>query len=136
MEAKDPYYRSDWERRVMYYLDTNTNVTKWGSENVVIPYTWIDGKTHRYYTDFYVEIKNRQGQVEKIVIEVKPKDQCPGGKIPKPPRKKTPKSMKNYQDRLLSLKKNELKWESAELFCKKKGWKFTVLTEEQIFRNY
>ena len=139
MGSGDPIFRSGWERRVMYYLDNNKNVIKWHSENIVIPYMWVDGKTHRYYTDFYVEVRNRDGGVDHLVLEVKPKDQTPTHpdfKMPKPPRKKTTKSMKNYQDRLIALRRNQAKWESAERFCQKKGWKFKVITEDDIFRNY
>lgn len=134
MGATNPFYRSSWEYRMMYYLDHNKNVLKWNSENIVIPYKWVDGKIHRYYTDFYVEVKNREGGIDKLVIEVKPKDQCPGSdKIPKPPRKKTAKAMKNYQDKLIALKRNELKWESAKEYCKKRGYTFTVITEDDLF---
>ena len=138
MGDKPPFYRSSWEYRMCHYLDSNVNVLRWHSENVIIPYTWVDNKTHKYYTDFYVEIRNRDGNKETLVLEIKPKDQVPHHpdfKIPKPPRKKTVKSMKNYQNRLLTLKKNELKWEAAEIFCKKKGWKFSILTEDDLYIN-
>ena len=48
-------YRSLWERKFMVYLDTNPDITEWGSEEIVIPYVSpLDGKRHRYFPDFYV----------------------------------------------------------------------------------
>ena len=49
-------YRSGWEKRVMQTLDENSNVLRWASEEIVIPYiSPIDNRPHRYFVDFYVE---------------------------------------------------------------------------------
>ena len=49
--------RSLWERRFCKYLDSNRNIIRWSSEEVVIPYySTVDKKTHRYFPDFYVEM--------------------------------------------------------------------------------
>jgi hypothetical protein len=133
---KEPIFRSSWEKRFMYYCDMHKNILKWGSECVVIPYMWIDGKVHRYYVDFFVELINATGQKERMLIEVKPKNQVPELNKPVPPKRKTQKSMFNFNEKLTALNKNKLKWESAEAFCKKKGWTFKVITEDDIFRNY
>jgi hypothetical protein len=38
------------------FLDRHKDVTKWNSEEVVIPYrSPLDNKIHRYFTDFFVE---------------------------------------------------------------------------------
>ena len=49
-------YRSGWELKLMSYLDKHPHVTKWNSEEIIIPYrSCVDGKMHRYFPDFYVE---------------------------------------------------------------------------------
>ena len=68
-------YRSMWERKVMASLDRNDNVLEWSSEEYIIPYkSPLDGKTHRYYPDFWVKVQ--QGQLTKqFIIELKPSKQ-------------------------------------------------------------
>ena len=57
-------YRSSWERRFMVYADTNPNVVKWNSEGLVIPYVSpVDGKVHRYFPDFWIEVKDEKGKI-------------------------------------------------------------------------
>ena len=51
-------YRSLWERRLMVYCDQNDKVIEWGSEEIIIPYySPLDGRTHRYFPDFYMKAK-------------------------------------------------------------------------------
>ena len=58
----------------MLIFDENPNVTKWASEEIAIPYlSPVDRKRHKYYPDFIIEMKNKQGEVETVMIEVKPK---------------------------------------------------------------
>ena len=66
-------YRSLWERNCMRYFDDNVNILKWSSEEVIVPYkSPIDGRWHRYFPDFLIRVRNKQGQLETIMIEVKP----------------------------------------------------------------
>ena len=70
-------YRSLWERKLMVYCDKNTSVIEWGSEEIIIPYrSPKDGRIHRYFPDFYMKVKQKNGTTKKFVIEVKPKAQC------------------------------------------------------------
>ena len=80
-------YRSLWERKFMVYCDRTVSVIEWGSEEIVVPYKspW-DGRIHRYFPDFYCKIKQHDGTIKKLVIEVKPKKQT---KPPKEPQRKT-----------------------------------------------
>ena len=117
--------RSLWERRVCKYMDENKNVKRWGSEEVVIPYySPVDKKTHKYYTDFIAEIKSSNGDIKTYIIEVKPKKQTI------PPKKK--KKTRSYIKECLTYSVNEAKWESAIAYCKNNGWKFIILTEDDI----
>jgi hypothetical protein len=122
-------FRSGWEKRVMDWLDTNSNVIRWGSEEVVIPYVSpIDNKVHRYFTDFYVEAVGRDGETRKMLLEVKPKAQT---QEPKVQSRKT----KRYITEVMTYGVNQAKWKAAEDFCRNKGWEFRLITETELFKK-
>ena len=77
-------YRSMWERRCMKYFDVNPSVLGWASEEVAIPYyDTATKRVRRYFPDFLIKIKDKDGQAKTHLIEVKPsKDLRPpvGGK--------------------------------------------------------
>ena len=67
-DSSNIIYRSGWELRLMRYLDKHPHVTRWNSEEIIVPYrSPIDGKMHRYFPDFYVE-KVFHGKKEEILI--------------------------------------------------------------------
>jgi hypothetical protein len=119
------WFRSSWEQKVFLYCDMQPSVLEWSSEEVVIPYFWeVDQKVHRYYPDVYMKIKNRDGEIIKYLIEIKPiKDTVI----------KESKRMEDYVNNVLVVSKNKSKWEAAEKFCKEKGMIFKVLTEKELF---
>tara|TARA_R110002124_G_scaffold84503_6_gene219953 strand:+ start:345 stop:779 length:435 start_codon:yes stop_codon:yes gene_type:complete len=118
--------RSLWERRVCKYLDENKSVSRWGSEELAIPYySPVDRKMHRYFPDFIAEIMNKNGTVKTYVVEVKPKKQT---EPPKKPKRKR----KSYIQESLTYIVNTEKWKAAEKYCKKNGWEFIILTEDDI----
>jgi hypothetical protein len=120
-------YRSLWERRVMVHLDENPGVVKWSSEEVVIPYlSPVDNRWHRYFPDFYVQTKNKQGMLESRILEVKPKSQAVAPKAKK-------RVTKQYIQEVMTYGINEAKWKAATEYCKDRDWKFMVLTEDDIF---
>ncbi|HIJ11897.1 TPA: head completion protein [Candidatus Woesearchaeota archaeon] len=124
--ATNIVYRSLWERRFMVFCDKNDNVLEWGSEEVVVPYVSpIDGKMHRYFVDFLVKVKNKNGIVETLLIEVKPKKQC---RPPKPPKNKSRKFL--YEVKTWGI--NSAKWEAAMKYSELRGWKFKILTEDTL----
>jgi len=134
--VKAPVYRSSWEQRLFTYCDMNKNVLKWGAELIEIPYFFhIDQKKHRYVTDVYMEVKQSSGKVIKYVVEVKPNQQNPlheKFKQPKPPKRKTAKSWGNYQERLIDNERNLAKWRAASAFCKKRGYVFKIVGEDDL----
>ncbi len=66
-------YRSSWEVRVMKYLDENPNVIWWASEELPIPYrSPVDNRIHRYFPDFIVKVRRKDGLVMTYILEVKP----------------------------------------------------------------
>jgi hypothetical protein len=120
-------WRSLWERSVMVHLDLNTNVIGWSNEEIVIPYlSPVDNRWHRYFPDFFVRVKNKNNQIEAMVIEVKPKDQT---KPPETPKRITPR----YINEVKTWGVNESKWKAAEQYCLDRNWKFLVVTEDNLF---
>lgn len=115
-------YRSHWEKSVMLWCDRNPDVVKWASEEIVVPYVCdTDGKPHRYFVDFYIELNNG----EKYLVEVKPSKETK-----KPVRKGKKKS--RYLTESLTYIKNQCKWTSAASFAKANGMIFVVWTEHEL----
>ena len=119
-------YRSLWELKFMRYCDSNKNVVKWSSEEIVIPYkSPLDNRFHRYFPDFYLKYKDVEGKMIEKVIEIKPAAQV---KEPKIQKRKT----KKYVTEVVNYAKNQAKWMAAEEFCKDRRWKFQILTEKEL----
>tara|TARA_R110002110_G_scaffold135418_3_gene319466 strand:+ start:219 stop:674 length:456 start_codon:yes stop_codon:yes gene_type:complete len=123
-----PRYLSGWELRFFRWCDDNDNVIKWASENVIIPYVNpLDGKAHKYMVDNLVVIKEGK-TLTKYLIEIKPKKQT---------RKPTTHGNKKKSTILyenIEYVRNQAKWNSAREWCKKHGYKFQILTEDDLFR--
>ena len=115
-------YRSMWERNAMKWCDTGTErVTRWSSEEVVVPYLWsVDKRWHRYYVDLLIELDG-----EIILIEIKPKKETVP---PKVPARKT----KKYINEVTTYIKNQDKWKYAEAYAKKRGWRFEIWHEDVL----
>ena len=119
-------YRSLWERRFMIYCDNETNILSWGSEEIVVPYmSPVDNRMHRYYVDFIVEVKQRNGLTKTKLIEVKPKKQC------SPPKKQS-RATRRYISEVKTWGVNSAKWEAATKYAENRGWEFQILTEKEL----
>jgi hypothetical protein len=120
------WYRSLWERKVMVRLDENPMVIEWSNEEIVIPYiSPVDGRYHRYFPDFYVKVKDKEGVIQSYILEVKPAKQS------KPPEKKK-RVTKQYIQEVMTWGVNEAKWNAAVEYCKDRKWKFSVITENEL----
>lgn len=118
-------YRSSWERMFMAWADNHPNVYKIASEEVVIPYrSPIDGQIHRYYVDFVIELKDKDGNIVRKLIEIKPSAQT------KRPRKR--KSERDYINECKTYAVNLAKWEAAKKWAKKHGMDFVIITEYEL----
>lgn len=116
------FYRSSWELKLCIWLDTNTDIIEWSSEETVIPYICsTDNRPHRYFVDFKVKTKNG----DTFLVEVKPYKQTVP---PTPGKRKT----KRYLEEIFTWGKNESKWKAAKDYCNERGWKFIILTEKEI----
>lgn len=123
-DAKRVFYRSLWEKRFMRYCDETPGVLKWASEEFCIPYiSPVDNRPHRYFPDFFLEVKAVEG-IKKFVVEIKPKVQ-----VHQPAtRKKTQK----YLTEVKTYAVNQAKWNAADRYAKSRGWVFLILTEDHL----
>ncbi len=122
--------RSSWELKFCIYCDTNIDILKWASEPLGIKYYYPKTKKyHTYYPDFFTRIKTSNGLISDLLIEVKPFAET---KKPTPPKRKTHKALKNYIYAVNSYTKNYYKAQAAKEFCRKRGWKYTIITEKSI----
>jgi hypothetical protein len=121
-------YRSSWEAWFMKWLDTNPEVIKWNSEEVVIPYFCnAEGKKRRYFMDFWAKFSNGQ----EFFFEVKPKKET----MPPPkPAKLTTAAKKRYIDALYTWSVNNDKWKAALNLAEKSNVKFRLITEDGLKR--
>ena len=119
-------YRSLWERKFMVYCDKNQNILEWASEEIAIPYrSPIDNRVHRYFPDFYMKVKETNGNIKNYVIEVKPAKQTIP---PKKPKRQT----KGYIREAYEYARNQAKWKMAKEFCADRQWEFKVVTEKEL----
>jgi len=119
-------YRSSWECRVMNWLDKNPNIISWASEEVVIPYkSPVDGKMHRYFPDFVVKSRGKDGSTKTMMIEVKPKKQTIEPKVQR-------RVTKQYITEVTTWGVNQAKWKAATEYCLDRGWQFMLMTEDHL----
>lgn len=117
-------YRSSWEYRVMFWLDTNANVLLWNSEGLSIPYVSpLDGKQHRYFPDMLAKIRTKTGD-KTFLLEIKPHAQTQL----RTPKRKT----RRYLNEVATYAVNVAKWEAAQKVCEEQGWEFKILTEHDL----
>lgn len=126
-KGKSPiFFRSSWESKFMVYMDSSPSVIEWGSESAVIDYFDQLTKTkRRYYIDFSATIKDKNGAIRRLYIEVKPYCQTL-----KPVRGK--KREKTFLCETATYIKNACKWEAAAKWAKSRGAEFRVLTENDF----
>ena len=119
-------YRSSWELKFMKFCDLREDIIQWQSEEFAIPYKHpIDGQFHRYFPDFYIKVKENNGRIKKMIVEIKPLRQCIEPKVQK-------KKTKGYIFEVVEYAKNQAKWEAAREWCLDRGYEFKVLTENEL----
>lgn len=120
-------YRSSYELKFMQYCDLTESVNEWRSEEFFIPYiSPIDNKVHRYFPDFFVKYKDKNGNNRTLVIEIKPEKDL---KMPEQnPKRKT----KSWAFRVKTWAVNQAKWKAAREFCEDRNYEFRILTEKEL----
>jgi hypothetical protein len=117
--------RSSWELSVARILDSNPNIISWGSESVVIPYeNPLTGRISRYFVDFNITMRDKEGNLKKFLVEIKPAVQT----IPPKPTRNIKSSLRRQAEYV----KNRAKWDAAQQFATKKGSMFIILTEKHL----
>lgn len=107
----------------MKFLDSSNAVVKWASEELSIPYIKpTDMRVHQYFPDFVVVYRDKAGNLQKEILEVKPLKETLAEKA------------KNDHDKV-ALAINVAKWKAAEEFAKRNGMRFRVITEQSIFKQ-
>lgn len=117
-------YRSGWELTFMMFCDNNKNVTQWSSESIRIPYRHpLTGKQTIYVPDFLVVYVDKNGRQIAEMVEIKPK-------------KQTLIESKGASAQLrATVAVNHAKWAAAQMWCRRMGIAFRVITEDDLFRN-
>lgn len=116
-------FRSSWELRLFKWLDNTPAVLQWASEEFSVPYlSPIDGQVHQYYPDALVVYRDKYGNVQKEIVEIKPYAETV----------LTPKASDQQK---MALIVNEAKWKAADRFAQQNGLKFRVITEKTMFAN-
>jgi hypothetical protein len=122
--------RSSWEEAFCKWADYAQSIVSWASEEITVRYQdpikpIVKGKPHfkTYWPDFVIETIN--GDI--FLIEVKP------DKYTKPPTRSKNKSRKTMLTEEKGWLVNQAKWRAAKTYCARKGWKFKIITEKELF---
>lgn len=141
------YYRSSLEKKMMIFLDHSKGIRMWSAESIEIPYFSNEVKNgeleqikRRYYPDFYYEQVLDNGDLKKVIAEVKPKSEYDDVLMIKEgkftvPDKASIKKMQSLEYKFKMAQKNLAKWETMLEFCKMKGFEFIIITDDILKRR-
>jgi len=116
-------YRSSWELKLCEMCDQHPNIVYWASESLSIKYRHpFTKQVKNYVPDFFIMYVDSSGKKYSEIVEVKPMEQA------------NPKYAKSAKDKE-ALIINMAKWEAAKIYCKRRGIRFRIITEADIFRN-
>jgi len=125
-----PVCRSSWETNFCKWCDSNPNIIKWSSESLQIPYyDPIKKKNRRYFPDFAMSVKDTNGRIQNYIIEIKPYKETVV------PTQHGNKKDKTVMYEFCTWQTNIAKWKAAEIFCRKYGITFRILTEKDLFKD-
>jgi hypothetical protein len=121
------YFRSSYELKFMQYCDLTESVISYQSEEFWIPYrSPLDGKTHRYFPDFFLKYKDKDEKMRNLVVEIKP------AKDLKEPQTNPSRRTKSWAYSVKMWAINQAKWSAAKEYCADRGWEFRIFTEKQL----
>lgn len=122
-----PVYRSNWELKYMIYLDNEETVVQWVSEPVPIYYmNPIKQRMTRYYPDFFIRYRNKDGSEYEVMVEIKPYKQTI------PPVDTGKKRKRTLLVECYTWAINLAKWKAAMSYCKQRNIIFKILTEREL----
>ena len=121
-------FRSGWELQMFIKMDTHDSVLQWGSEIIPIKFlNPIDGRQHTYFPDIFAVIKNRDGNIVKYLLEIKPSRETV---IPTPTH--DGRKQRRFLNESIKYAINNAKWRYAQDLCKTQGWVFKIISEKNI----
>lgn len=119
-------YRSSWEKKVLDWCCNSSKVKRFSSEELVIPYiSKLDGKEHRYFCDFYIELEKNDGTLQRLAVEVKPYAKY----INAIEGVKEGSNKRRFINESIEAQRNRDKWNQITKICKKHGIQFIILHE-------
>jgi hypothetical protein len=125
-----PCARSSWEQNFYRWCDFNESVTAWSVESLALEYfDPVKSKNRRYYPDVIMSVRDKSGKDRIYIVEIKPYSQV------MPPKMVNTKKEKTKINEMKTYITNRAKWKAAELYCKKRGYIFKILTENDIFKD-
>ena len=132
--------RSSWEIKFAILLDKREDVLEWNCEEVIIPYLFESKPNtytkHRYFVDFWMKVKDKDGRIKEYLIEVKPfKEYQMATNLEGIQRPK--RITKYFIQKVQAAMKNKAKWDAAKKYCKEqrllgRNIEFLVLTEKDL----
>jgi hypothetical protein len=126
-------FRSSWEFKFLKWCDLSPTIIKYASEPIGIKFfNPLDKRGHIYYVDFYIIVKDPNGNEYKYLVEVKPNKYI---NPPKKPDRMTDKATANYVYAAKQYIVNQAKFEAAKNFASQKGIKFGIITENFLFKS-
>lgn len=126
-----PEFKSAWEQRVFYEMDTLAHVVRWGYEVHDIPYyNPVTKKDTIYKPDLFVTTLV-DGNTNNFLIEIKP---AAFTKPPAPPktkdgRKPSPAMIDKYRRAQMAYLINAAKWAAAETWCRRHNVTWLIMDE-------
>ena len=119
----EPTFRSSWEYTFMNFCDDNPSVVAWASEPCKITYqNPLNGKVTAYVPDFVIVYMDKKGNKNAELVEIKPATQS----NPDLARRRTDK---------MAVVNHHAKRVAASHWAKKRGMRFRVLNEGDIYQN-
>jgi hypothetical protein len=110
----------------MHHFDKADWCVSWSSEETAIPYmSPVDGRYHRYFPDFIIKVRTKDGILKTWMVEVKQK------KHTQPPEKQK-RVTKRYITEVTTWGVNQAKWQQAREYCADRGWDFVIITEDHL----
>jgi TnsA endonuclease N terminal len=126
-DSSNIVYRSSYELKFMQYCDLTESVISYQSEEFWIPYrSPLDGKTHRYFPDFFLKYKDKDGKIRNLVVEIKP------AKDLKEPQTNPPRRTKSWAYSVKMWAINQAKWAAAREWCADHNYEFKIMTEREL----
>ena len=129
-DASQIIYRSLMELKFCNLCDVSEKILKWASEAISVTYVHpLKKKKCQYFPDFVIEVRQKDGSVKLIMIEVKPMDLTPFSNIPRLSHTASQSQIRSHNRRLANIAVNTAKYQAAVQYCLQRRMTYQFLTE-------